>query len=208
MLRGRALLGCTRGRVGRGLPGRGRCGSWPIPLPLACRSSSGPLVGGGGPGSAAPFLPCAWLVWDSCRARAAVRRCCRSCGWSRVRALGGYPHVVQGRCGGHRGFRAPGPCAPPGPPSQCGWRAAAAHPAPVPGSGGSRRRGIGWAQWGFLPSVPGWPPSAAGRRGRISTPLTTPWCAASGAAPTARGSRGRGLVGAAPDTMAVRGSGG
>ena len=33
----------------------------------------------------------------------------------------------------------------------------------------------------------------AGRRGRISTPLTTPWCAASGAAPTARGSRERGL---------------
>ena len=35
MLRGRALLGCTRGRVGRGLPGRGRCGSWLTPLPLA-----------------------------------------------------------------------------------------------------------------------------------------------------------------------------
>ena len=35
MLRSRALLGFTRGRVGRGLPGRGRCGSWPTPLPLA-----------------------------------------------------------------------------------------------------------------------------------------------------------------------------
>ena len=35
MLRGRALLGCTRGLVGRGLPGRGRSGSWPTLLPLA-----------------------------------------------------------------------------------------------------------------------------------------------------------------------------
>ena len=68
--------------------------------------------------------------------------------------------------------------------------AAVACPVPPPGPGGSRRRGTGWAQWGSLPSVPGWPPTAAGRRERTPTPLTTPWCVASGVAPTARGTRG------------------
>ena len=41
--------------------------------------------------------------------------------------------------------------------------------------------------------------------------LTIPWCAASGAVPTARGSTGHGLgarLPAVPDTMAVRGSAG
>ena len=37
-----------------------------------------------------------------------------------------------------------------------------------------------------------WPPAATGRPGGISTSLSSPWCAASGAAPTARGSRGHG----------------
>ena len=46
----------------------------------------------------------------------------------------------------------------------------------------------GHTQWGFLPSARagGWPPAAA-------MSLTILWCAASGAAPTARGSRGHGL---------------
>ena len=46
---------------------------------------------------------------------------------------------------------------------------------------------------GSLPSVPGWPPTAVGRRRNTSTPLTTPWCVASGVAPDARGSRGHAL---------------
>ena len=36
-----------------------------------------------------------------CACGRASCRSCRSCGWLRVRTLGGYPHVVQGRCGGH-----------------------------------------------------------------------------------------------------------
>ena len=46
-------------------------------------------------------LPCAWPVRDSRCPCAAVRRRCRSCGRLRLRALGGYPRVAQGRCGGH-----------------------------------------------------------------------------------------------------------
>ena len=53
------------------------------------------------PGPPRRFFPVRGRCWDSCGARAAVRRRCRSCGRPRVRALGGYPHVVQGRCGGH-----------------------------------------------------------------------------------------------------------
>ena len=84
------------------------------------------------------LLPCAWPLRDSRRACAAVRCRCRSCGRVRLRALGGFPRVAQGRCGGQWRFRAKGPHVPPGPPSQCGWRAAVVRPAPVPGSGGSR----------------------------------------------------------------------
>ena len=84
---------------------------------------------------------------------------------------------------------------PPGPPSQCGLWAAVARAAPAPRSGGWRRLGTGWAQWGSLPSVRagGWLLAAAGHRGRTSMSLATPWCVASGVAPTARGSRGHGL---------------
>ena len=46
------------------------------------------------------LLPCAWPVRDSRRACAAVRRRCRSCGWVRLRVLGGVPRVAEGRCGG------------------------------------------------------------------------------------------------------------
>ena len=83
------------------------------------------------------LLPCAWLVRDTRRACAGVCRRCRSCGWVRLRVLGNFPRVAQGRCGGYSRFRAQGPCVPPGPPSQCGWRAVVAHPAPAAGSGGS-----------------------------------------------------------------------
>ena len=90
------------------------------------------------PQPSCPLLPCAWLVRDSRRACAAGRRHCRSCGRVRLRALGGFPRVAQGRCGGHCRLRAQGPRVPPGPPSQCGWRAAVVRPAQAPGSGGSR----------------------------------------------------------------------
>ena len=89
--------------------------------------------------------------------------------------------------------------------------AAVARPSPAPRSDGSRRRGTGWSLWGSLPStrVGGWPPVAAGRPNGTSTSPSSPWCAASGAEPTARGSRGHGLGATcrlSPDTMAVRGS--
>ena len=84
------------------------------------------------------LLPCAWPMRDSRRACAAVRRRCKSCGWVRLRALGGFPRVAQGRCGGHGRFRAQGPRVLTGLPSQCEWWAAVARPAPAPGSGGSR----------------------------------------------------------------------
>ena len=84
------------------------------------------------------LLPCAWPVRDSRRACAAVRRCCRSCGRLRLRSLGGFPRIAQGRCGGQCRFRAQGPRVPPGPPSQCEWRLAVARLAPAPGPGGSR----------------------------------------------------------------------
>ena len=47
------------------------------------------------------LLPCVWLVRDSRRACVVVRRRCRSCGRLRLRALGGFPGVARGRCGGH-----------------------------------------------------------------------------------------------------------
>ena len=84
------------------------------------------------------LLPCVWPVRDSRRACVAVRHCCSSCGRLRLRALGGFPRVAEGRCGGHSRFRAQGPRVPPGPPSQCEWRAAVARLTPAPGSGGSR----------------------------------------------------------------------
>ena len=84
------------------------------------------------------LLPCAWPVQDSRCACAAVRRRCKSRGRVRLRALGGFARVAQGRCGGHGRFRAQGQRVLPGPPSYCGWRAAVVCPAPAPGSGGSR----------------------------------------------------------------------
>ena len=47
------------------------------------------------------LLPCVWRVRDSRCACVAVRRRCRPVGRLRLRALGGFPRVAQGRCGGH-----------------------------------------------------------------------------------------------------------
>ena len=47
------------------------------------------------------LLACVWPVRGSRRARVAVRCRCKSCGRLRLRDLGGFPRVAQGRCRGH-----------------------------------------------------------------------------------------------------------
>ena len=132
------------------------------------------------------LLPCAWPVRDSRSACAAARRRCRS-------GPRGVTHAShKGAAEGTEDFVHKGRVCCLGLCLSANGGLAVARPVPPPRSGGSRRRGTGWAQWGSLPSAPGWLPTAAGGRGRIFTSLTIPWCVASGAAPTARSSRGHG----------------